>query len=134
MRTTTDTTTTARAIRRIGFRRWYERELLQGHAHLVLLVLCALALLGSFEAWGEPGSPASGHLLLAACAAASALIGAWSIRRYLYLLHHAEFVADQASCRSCRAYGRWDVAADDAGERRLTARCRRCGGEWPILL
>ena len=29
----------AQTIRQAGFRKWYERELIQSHAHLVLLVL-----------------------------------------------------------------------------------------------
>ena len=38
-------------IRKRGFRKWYERELIAGHAHLVLTILCALGLLGGFEVY-----------------------------------------------------------------------------------
>ena len=34
------------SIRNRGFRKWYERQLLVGHSHLLLLLLCTLALLG----------------------------------------------------------------------------------------
>ena len=34
----------ADGIRKHGFRKWYERELLQSHAHLVLTFLCAIGL------------------------------------------------------------------------------------------
>mgnify|MGYP003454209120 CR=1 FL=1 len=40
-----------KTIRRIGFRKWYERELLQSHANLVLLLLATLGLLGCAEAY-----------------------------------------------------------------------------------
>src|SRR5687768_9264182 len=35
------------AIERRGFRKWYEGELVRGHAQLVLLVLATLAALGA---------------------------------------------------------------------------------------
>jgi hypothetical protein len=35
----------AEGIRRHGFRKWYERELLQSHAHLVLCFLCVIGRL-----------------------------------------------------------------------------------------
>ena len=34
----------ADGIRKHGFRKWYERELLQSHAHLVLTFLCAMGI------------------------------------------------------------------------------------------
>src|SRR5688572_6499494 len=39
----------SQSIQRIGFRKWYERELLRSHANLVLLVMSTLALLGCAE-------------------------------------------------------------------------------------
>ena len=39
----------AEGIRKHGFRKWYERELLQSHAHLVLTFLCAIGLFAAFE-------------------------------------------------------------------------------------
>ena len=44
----------APAIRQRGFRKWYERELLAGHSHLVLLLLCTVAL---DRATPPPSSP-----------------------------------------------------------------------------
>jgi molybdopterin synthase catalytic subunit len=37
-------------IRRIGFRKWYERTLLASHAHLVLCFLCLIGVFAAFEA------------------------------------------------------------------------------------
>ncbi len=120
-------------IRRLGFRKWYERELMRSHAHLVLLLLAGVALVGSFEAFRRD-SPMFDQALIAVCAAASAAIAWMAQRRYLHLLHHAEFVADQAVCRQCQAYGRWDPIDDDAAGVRLVAHCRGCGHEWKITL
>ena len=38
----------AAGVRRLGFRKWYERELMQSHAHLLLLFICSIGLLTSF--------------------------------------------------------------------------------------
>ena len=42
------------AIQRLGFRKWYERELLSSHAHLVLALLSVVAMLASLEAFSGP--------------------------------------------------------------------------------
>ena len=34
----------AATIGRLGFRRWYERQLIEGHAWLVTLILCLVAI------------------------------------------------------------------------------------------
>lgn len=120
-------------IRRVGFRKWYERELMSSHAHLVLVLLCALGLLGSFEAFAKEAEVGS-RLVLAACALASAVIGLWALRRYLYLLQHAEFVADQAMCRGCARYAKWDLVGEEEPQRRMQVCCRGCGRRWHISL
>lgn len=121
----------AQTIQRLGFRKWYERELIQSHLHLVLLLFSALGLLGSAEAY-ERSAPAPEQLWIGLCAAASAAIGAWALRRYLYLLMHAEQVANQANCPDCQAYARWTIEDHDDVQQRLQVRCRQCGHRWPI--
>lgn len=120
-------------IRRLGFRKWYERELLQSHAHLVLLLLCSLGMLGSAEAFSTR-PPLGSQLTMIACALVSAAIGYWALRRYLYLLNHAEFVADQAVCSGCSTYAKWDVTDEQPESRQFGVRCRKCGHTWHIDL
>ncbi|HEY9239562.1 MAG TPA: hypothetical protein VIP10_12040 [Burkholderiaceae bacterium] len=121
----------AAAIRRAGFRKWYERQLLQGHAHMVLLLLCTIAMLGAAEAFGTRGPEASPVSMLL-CAAVSAVIGVWALRRYLYLLNHAEYMANQAVCRQCTTYAKWDVVGEESQGASLQVCCRRCGHRWRI--
>lgn len=45
----------AEGIRRFGFRKWYERELLSSHAHMLLALLSTIALLASFEGFQLSG-------------------------------------------------------------------------------
>lgn len=122
----------AKTIRRIGFRKWYERELLSSHMHLVVLLLCSLGLLGGAEALGGELSLGS-QITMVACIVASGAIGYWSLRRYLYLLNHAEYVADQAVCRQCNTYAKWDIT-DEQPDERMRVCCRRCGNLWSIAL
>ena len=124
--------TAADRIRRNGFRKWYERELLASHANLVLLLLSAVGLLASAELY-SPRAPLDDQFQALATALASAAIGVWSLRRYLYLLNHAEFVAGQAVCPSCDTYARWDPVEPQGGPP-LRVRCRRCAHEWHIEL
>lgn len=123
-------------IRRIGFRKWYERELLQSHGHLVLLLLCLVGLLGAVELYAARAGWQS-QLSALLCAGASAVVGFWALRRYLYLLGRAQHVSEQAFCPACRVYARWDIE-DDAAERghdeQLRVRCRGCSNVWHIAL
>lgn len=122
-----------KTIRRLGFRKWYERELLQSHANLVLLLLASLGLLGSAEAYSK-SAPLPDQLQVAAAALASAVIGLWSLRRYLYLLNHAEYVANQAECEQCGTYARWDLIGEGAQDSGMQVRCRHCSHQWRIEL
>lgn len=121
----------ASAIRRLGYRKWYERELLHGHANLVLLILSALGLLASAEVY-RTAMPLLDQLQVLAAAVASAAIGMLALRRYLYLLQHAEYVADQAICRACDTYARFEVLEESGAGTRLRVRCRHCDNRWDI--
>lgn len=121
----------ADGIKKHGFRKWYERELLQGHAHLVLLIFCVLGLLAAFEAawrfrdWQD-------QLLDLTAGVICAATGLWALRRYLGLLASAEMAANQADCPKCQAYGRLELLKSDVQSGRVAVRCRKCGHEWDI--
>ena len=124
------------SIQRLGFRKWYERQLLTGHSHLVLVVLCAVAVAGALEAYST--QPDSSRLQMLASVGAAAAIGVWSLRRYLFLLTRAEFIANQAVCAACKTYGRWAIeshaVADERAEQppQMRVCCRKCQARWLI--
>jgi len=120
----------ADGVRRFGFRRWYERELLSSHAHLLLTLLCSIALIGMLEVF--KGGTLEEKLLDVLLFIASGAIGLWALRRYLYLLMHAEDVANQANCPACNAYARFDVVSEDRRLGHTGVRCRQCAREWSI--
>jgi ABC-type nickel/cobalt efflux system permease component RcnA len=122
-------------IRKRGFAKWYERELLRSHSHLVLLLLCALAALGAAEAYSQPGS---NRVLMVASLLVAAGVGVWAVRRYLFHLARAEYVANQATCPACQSYARWKVQAEQAGDEKageppaMEVCCRKCSHRWRI--
>jgi hypothetical protein len=120
----------ADGIRKVGFRKWYERELMSSHAHMLLALLCTIALMAILELF-QGGSVAE-KLLNVGLFMLSAAVGLWALRRYLYLLAHAEAVADQANCPHCAAYGRLDVVEEDRRNGQALVKCRKCGHEWTL--
>jgi hypothetical protein len=120
----------ADGVRTVGFRKWYERELLSGHAHMLLAILCAVGLMASMEAFkgGSLGEKLTDIVLVLV----SAAIGVWALRRYLYLLMHAEEVANQANCPQCAAYGLFTLLQENRRDETVQVRCRRCQHEWQI--
>jgi predicted Zn finger-like uncharacterized protein len=118
-------------IRKHGFRKWYERELLQSHAHLVLTFLCSIALFGALEALGSFRAWADQWTNIAALAA-SVSIGIWALRRYLYLLMHAETLANQAQCPHCKTYGRFKLVRETGAADAVDVQCSNCEHRWHI--
>ena len=121
----------ADGIRKHGFRKWYERELIRSHAHLVLLLCCAIGLLATFEVFSR-SAPLVERLLDVGAIAMFTAVGLWSLRRYLYLLMHAEATAHQAVCPACEAYGRFALAQRQPEPGEVLVRCRKCEHEWGI--
>lgn len=132
----------AAQIRRLGFRRWYERQLIESHAYLVTAFLALILLLAGFEALDAVrGQPVYWLLLIAISAGAGTLtyVG-W--RRFTALLARAEAFASSADCPDCRSWGKLEVigsgasAEDDPPEaarpRWLQVRCRQCGAHWRL--
>lgn len=119
-------------IHRIGFRRWYERQLIHGHLWLaacfLAIVLCAsgLELLSSRAGAGE-------LVLDATLAAGGALLAWFAWRRYVALMTLAHGVSAQANCPACRRFG---FVADPPPDRprTLSVRCARCAHRWSVTL
>lgn len=120
-----------------GFKRWYERQLIEAHAWLVSCFLClilavaGLEVAGDARQWGKVGA-----VLLAFAAAA---VGWFSYRRYKALLDLAERLGEVATCPVCKRYAKFDIEhAIPEGDRpetadvRVVARCRRCQTRWTM--
>jgi ribosomal protein L40E len=134
----------AEGIRRIGFQRWHERQLIEAHLYLVTAFLCLILLTACLEGFSSraPGLEPFIRLIgiLAGCCG-----GVWAVRRYGTILGVAERAAGQSVCRNCATYGLLDVMGagllaprERSGEMAgpavppLAVRCRKCGHEWMI--
>ena len=134
----------AEGIRKVGFRRWYERQLIESHAYLITGLLATILVLGSVESLSlrAPGWEPFAWLVLVTGALA---LATWALYRYLAILTYAEHVGEHSTCGKCSAYGILDVTSARGAARHsqseeetksaraaLKVRCRRCGHEWTI--
>ena len=132
-------------IRKLGFRRWYERELIKSHAALVTMLLCGVLISVLVEQLNVREFGWRPLSALAVMFAAGAL-GWFSWRSYITTLHRAEFYGERSTCPKCQAYGRFNVVATgmDAVPGRtaeavapletawMRVECRMCGTGWRI--
>ena len=128
-------------VRRHGFRRWYERQLIEAHLYLALGFLALIMLLAGVEVLGDAqaGLGYLSTLLMAALGGVLVLV-AW--RRFNALLTRAERFAEAATCPTCKAWGRFRVLSqeptgdDDPPEAGrphwLRVRCAQCNKEWRL--
>lgn len=128
-------------IQRFGFRRWYERQLIESHAYLALGFVALILMLAGAEVLGDMRSGA-GYFTTLLVAATGGVLVLISWKRFNVLLARAERFAEAAECPSCKAWGKFRVlgqeaAPDDdppeAGRPRwLRVCCAKCGGEWKV--
>jgi hypothetical protein len=132
----------AEQIEQLGFRRWYERQLVESHAYLLTAFLALVLLLAGFEALSDlRGSPLY-YLLLVATAAGAGVLMWVASRRFLAQLGRAELFAERAACPQCHAWGRFRVLGaepelpDDPPEAGrphwVRVCCRKCGHTWRL--
>ena len=124
------------AFRHRGFRRWYERQLIESHAWLVTALLALIMMAVALEALEFDSRFANVvALVIVALAGGGLVLFAW--QRFVRLMARAESLAGQAVCTECRAYGRFEVLnARDSAEaisgRWIRVRCRSCAHEWQM--
>lgn len=116
----------ADSIGRLGFSRWYERRLIEGHAWFVSAFICVIAIAACAEELAFRGS--IGRLFLYVLVILGAGVTAiYGMVRYHQILSEAERIGEQATCGGCGAYARFKMIS--ASE----ARCRKCNHEWRLI-
>lgn len=122
----------AASIAKIGFRKWYERQLIDGHLALVTCILTGFLAALSLEAFTQPASVPvlAGWLLMAALASGAAWL-AW--RRYHRIMCSAWQFGEKSVCARCSVYGRLFVEGSGThidGAPWLDVQCKKCGLKW----
>ena len=131
------------SIRRLGFRRWYERQLFVSHLSLTTCLLCGILIAAFLEEGFVLEFSGSSVLRLGIVFAAGA--GGWHAwRRYITVLERAERYGERSTCPDCRTYARFDIvhsgidtipgpaatAVAPLEAAWLRVRCRKCGAAW----
>jgi len=116
----------ADSIGRIGFSRWYERQLIEGHAWLVTGFLCMIAIAACVEELSFRGSFVR-LLAYVGMVFAAGGIGIYGLQRYQRIMVQAESLGEHATCAGCGAYARFKMISAHA------VRCRKCAHEWRLI-
>jgi hypothetical protein len=128
-------------IERLGFRRWYERQLVESPLYLLFAFLVLIALLSGIELLDFQRSPSTwGGLLLMCAACAMLVVIAW--RRFMTLMARAELFANAAACPRCTAWGKFRVIGAEAASEDeppeagrphwVRVSCKKCGESWRL--
>lgn len=130
-----------RYIERHGFRRWYERQLIESHAYLALGFVALILLLSGMELLSDTQSGVR-YLIVLITAAAGGMLMFVAWRRFGVLLARAEHFGEAATCPQCQAWGKFKVLSQElsrpedpleAGRPHwLKVRCRQCEAEWRL--
>ena len=133
----------AEGIRKLGFRRWYERQLIEGHFYLISGFMCMIMVAASVEELNFR-TPTWETVLRFGAMLGGVVVCLWTVRRYFTMLGIAEYAAERSVCEKCATYHGLDLSSvrvsraemqEEAGEGVLPAvgvRCRKCGHEWTI--
>ncbi len=116
----------ADSIRRLGFARWYERRLIEGHAWFISGFICITAIAACMEELSFRGSFVRLLAYVIVVLAAGA-IGIYGLVRYQKILLEAEHLAEHATCGACGAYARFKLISASQ------VRCRKCDNEWRLI-
>jgi hypothetical protein len=133
------------SIRERGFRKWYERQLVESHLYLITCFLCMVLVAACAEelSFRAPGLK---PVLLLGCIGGGGLLGLLSWKRYKAIMSVAEHYGDHSTCAACGAYARFEIVdwGDPAPAARtpeggasgagtwLKVRCRKCGHDWTM--
>jgi hypothetical protein len=133
--------TPAEGIDKLGFRRWYERQLIEGHVYFITCFLSLITIAACMELidWKAPAAQVAFMLSIIVAGGVLCIV---SLRRYNFLLLRAECFGSQSSCTHCSTYGVLKVLRAGTGEERtrglvrradnpwICVRCKKCGHEW----
>jgi hypothetical protein len=131
----------AQNIRKLGFRRWHEHQLIEAHASLVTAFLSVIVVAVCLDQlqWRDAGLK---PLILLIVIIVGIVLCFKTVTFYFKALFRAEHFAMQAVCDACKVYGLLDVIATAPDQSQHTAdaiaddwlhvRCRKCGHGWTM--
>lgn len=130
-------------IRILGFKKWYERQLVESHLYLTSCFLGIIAVAASIELFGAREGRL-GQVLSLAIGLGGVWVCLFCWERYKRIMLVAEHIGDHAHCPECSAYAKFSVVEagkalheepaniEDPKEVWLKVHCRKCGKDWTI--
>lgn len=128
-------------IRRYGFKRWYERQLIESHAYLALGFVALILLLAGAEALSDQ-KVGMAYLTILVAAALGGVLTLIAWKRFRVLLARAEHFAEAATCPGCGVWGKFRVLRQEVEQDEdppeagrphwLKVRCAKCEREWDL--
>lgn len=130
-------------MRKLGFRKWYERQLIESHFYLITCFLGIIMAASAVELSGRRES-LGGLLFAAGLGLGGCVLSLFGWQRYKRIMMVAEHIGDHATCVQCNAYAKFTVVdagqalrqepvdIENASEVWLKVHCRKCGNEWTI--
>ncbi|AUN93758.1 hypothetical protein [Pseudazoarcus pumilus] len=122
----------ADGIRKLGFIRWHERELLLGHGWLALALLVAVMCFTALELTFDAAGGALARIFGGLAFTLLALLTVHLLNRFFVHLVAAQRASAQAICPHCATFGRLILIGEDFGLGRVRVRCRKCATEWAM--
>lgn len=122
---------TSDRIQKLGFKRWYERTLIEGHAYLVSSFLGMIIAFAGLELVGKRQDILFGFL----AGAIGMFVVVFGFHRYYRMLILARSIGDHATCERCKVYAAFNVVASGQSMpdgQWLRVKCRKCGNEWTM--
>lgn len=128
-------------VRKKGFRRWHERQLIDAHASLVTAFLCLIVLAVCVDQlrWREGGFK---PLIMLALIVVSIVMCFKTVGFYFKSLFRAEHYASQAVCDACKTYGAIAVTGSSTLDTPhssgasaggwIKVSCKKCGHAWTM--
>jgi hypothetical protein len=124
-------------IRKRGFKKWYERQLIESHAYLVTCLLCMILVAALMEevSFRVPGIK---PFLMVAVMAGGGFLGLFAWLRYKAIMVTAERFGDRSVCEQCHAYAKFEIlesggspaTPESEPDPWLRVKCRKCGHGW----
>ncbi len=130
------------SITRLGFRKWYERQLIDGHIALITCIVCMVAVAICLEEFTFPAPFPTLAALLGIIVAAS-LVGWKCWLHYHRVLTQAWRFGESSVCKKCETYGRFVILTSGmitppatesdphpASDVWMNVSCKKCGHTW----
>jgi len=131
-------------IRKLGFRRWHERTLVEAHAHLVTCLLGTILAFAGMEMVLSHIGPAHG-LVGVGVGAIGVGLTLFGISHYARLLTLAQRLGSRATCSICGTFGAFTLLSGGPEAKSANApvpesekdiwlkvKCRSCGNIWTL--